>query len=85
MFILCKPCLRSPVEEGEEGIREFPFFFAMLQVKKIQLTWDLTETHIVGKDITSKKETCKIFSESLKSAVKMLIATNLRLSATQLF
>lgn len=61
-------------------------FFAALQVKTIQLTWDLAEIHIVGKDRRNKKESCKIFLESAKSAVKVPIATNLRLlSARQLF
>ena len=58
MFILCKPCLRSPVEGGGEGIKQFPFF-AMLQVKTIQLTWDLAEISIVGKDIHLKRSPVK--------------------------
>lgn len=41
-------------------------------------------THIVWKDI-NKKESCIIFLESVKSAVKVPIATNLRLPAAQLF
>jgi len=67
-----------------DRIRQLPFF-DMLKVKTTQLTWHLTEIHIIGKNIINKRESCKIFSESAKSSVKVLIATNFRLSATQLF
>lgn len=35
---------------GKRVRRESVSFLDMLQVKKMQLTWDLAELHIVGKD-----------------------------------
>lgn len=53
--------------------------------KKMQLTWELAELHILGKDVTSKKESCKIFSKSAKQAEKVLISYKLQIPATQHF